>query len=299
MNTDPGLGSAGPSIRTIHRTDSMARHSQCRVAAGGLAFTLIELLVVIAIIAILAALLLPTLAKSKEQAQGVKCLSNLRQLTLAWVMYSGDNKDYLAVNGDENYEPTILNLTANPQWCPGREDELAECTNRFIMAGLIYPYARNPAVYICPADSTAVLNNFVQTRTPKTRSVSMNGWISPAPPSIQDLGSSTGCIIYHKAGDLSNPGASKIWLLMDENPWSINDAFMVCNPQDTTWVDHPASYHNRANGISFCDGHAEIHKWMDPAVYNYNLQDAAAGQNPTPVVPSDLHWLQSASTYYK
>ncbi len=277
----------------------MARHSQCRVAAGGLAFTLIELLVVIAIIAILAALLLPTLAKSKEQAQGVKCLSNLRQLTLAWVMYSGDNKDYLAVNGDENYEPTILNLTANPQWCPGREDELAECTNRFIMAGLIYPYARNPAVYICPADSTAVLNNFVQTRTPKTRSVSMNGWISPAPPSIQDLGSSTGCIIYHKAGDLSNPGASKIWMLMDENPWSINDAFMVCNPQDTTWVDHPASYHNRANGISFCDGHAEIHKWMDPAVYNYNLQDAAAGQNPTPVVPSDLHWLQSASTYYK
>jgi prepilin-type processing-associated H-X9-DG protein len=127
----------------------------------------------------------------------------------------------------------------------------------------------------------------------------MNGWISPAPPSIQDLGSSTGCIIYHKAGDLSNPGASKIWLLMDENPWSINDAFMVCNPQDTTWVDHPDSYHNRANGISFCDGHAEIHKWMDPAVYNYNLQDAAAGQNPTPVVPSDLHWLQSASTYYK
>jgi prepilin-type N-terminal cleavage/methylation domain-containing protein/prepilin-type processing-associated H-X9-DG protein len=299
MNTATGLESVGASVSTRNRTDAAAERRQSQRGSGRMAFTLIELLVVIAIIAILAAFLLPALARSKEQAQGVKCLSNLKQLTLAWVMYGGDNKDFLVVNGDENYEPTILDRTANPQWCPGREDELAECTNLFIMAGLIYPYVKNPAVYVCPADNTDVLNNFVQTTTPKTRSVSMNGWISPAPPSVQDLGSAAGCVIYHKAGDLNNPGASKIWLLMDENPWSINDAFMVCNPQDTTWVDHPASYHNRANGISFCDGHAEIHKWMDPAVYNYSLADAAAGQDPTPAIPSDLHWLQAASTAYQ
>jgi prepilin-type N-terminal cleavage/methylation domain-containing protein/prepilin-type processing-associated H-X9-DG protein len=299
MNTDAGLGSVGAFFGTMSRSDAAARHSQNQKAAQGWAFTLIELLVVIAIIAILAALLLPALARSKEQAQGIKCLSNLKQLTLGWVMYGGDNRDFLVVNGDENYEPTILALAENPQWCPGREDELAECTNLFIKAGLIYPYVKSVAIYVCPADNTDVLNNYVQTSTPKTRSVSMNGWISPAPPSVQDLGSSTGCIIYHKAGDLSNPGASRIWLLMDENPWSINDAFMVCNPQDTTWVDHPASYHNRANGISFCDGHAEIHKWMDPAVYNYSLADAAAGQDPTPAIPIDLHWLQAASTAYQ
>jgi prepilin-type N-terminal cleavage/methylation domain-containing protein/prepilin-type processing-associated H-X9-DG protein len=296
MNTDPGLG--GAAVRKTNRPGTPARRGRSGSEARVMAFTLIELLVVIAIIAILAALLLPTLAKSKEQAQGTKCLSNLKQLTLAWVMYSGDNKDYLVVNGDENFEPTILDLTGNPQWCPGREDLLAESTNLFVMAGLIYPYVRNPAVYICPADDTAVLNNFVQTSTPKTRSMSMNGWVSPAPPSVQDLGPSTGCVIYHKANDLNNPGSARIWLLMDENPWSINDAFMVCNPQDTTWVDHPASYHNRACGISFCDGHAEIHKWMDPSVYNYSLQDAKTGQDPAPVVPSDLQWLQSASTYW-
>jgi prepilin-type N-terminal cleavage/methylation domain-containing protein/prepilin-type processing-associated H-X9-DG protein len=298
MNPNSSLGSADSATSATSRPDSAGRHRPSRRATKAGAFTLIELLVVIAIIAILAALLLPTLAKSKEQAQGVKCLSNLKQLTMAWVMYGGDNKDYLAVNGDENFEPSILNLKENPQWCPGREDELAESTNLFIMAGLIYPYVKNTAVYICPADNTDILNNYVQTTTPKTRSVSMNGWISPAPPSVQDLGPSTGCVIYHKAGDLGNPGSSRIWLLMDENPWSINDAFMVCNPQDTTWVDHPASYHNRANGISFCDGHAEIHKWTDPAVYNYSLADAKSGQDPAPVNPSNLHWLQAARTYW-
>jgi prepilin-type N-terminal cleavage/methylation domain-containing protein len=300
MNTQAGQGDTHQAIgwrRFFSRNRTNLRQRE----RDGL--TLIELLVVISIIAILAALLLPALTTAKQQALGTQCLSNLKQLTIGWVIYSGDNRDYLVVNGDENYEPTILDLAANPQWCPGREDELAECTNLFIMAGLIYPYVRTPNIYKCPADGTDVLNNWVQTTTPKTRSLSMNGWLSPAPPSIQDLCPTNGCLIYRKGADLSIPGGSRLWLLMDENPWSINDAFMVSNPQDTSWVDYPASYHIRANGISFCDGHAEIHKWTDPLVYNLTLREVEAERtggrsSPTPANPSDLHWLESVSTYW-
>lgn len=292
MNTDPRPGSAAAANNKRTQPGFMAGRGRIR------AFTLIELLVVIAIIAILAAMLLPALARAKQQAQGAQCMSNLKQLTLAWIMYASDNKDNLVVNGDETYQPVILNLTEDPQWCPGREDQLADSTNLFIMAGLLYPYVKTVAIYKCPADNTDILNNGVQTTTPKTRSVSMNGWVNPAPSSQQDLGSTNGCTIYHKAADLCIPGSSKIWLLLDENPWSINDAFFAISPHDTTWPDHPASYHNHACGMSFCDGHAEIHQWHDPAVYNYSQADAAAGLDPAPVNPTDLQWIQTASTYW-
>jgi prepilin-type N-terminal cleavage/methylation domain-containing protein/prepilin-type processing-associated H-X9-DG protein len=259
------------------------------------AFTLIELLVVIAIIAILAAMLLPALAKSKEQATGTQCRSNLRQLgTGAMGMYTADNKGFMMPNGDEGYQPaSIATANTDPQWCPGREDEALFSSNAFIMAGLLYPYVKSVAVYKCPADQTLVY----QSHTPKTRSMSMNCWMSPAPPSQGDLLNYKRCRSYFKETDLNIGGAANLWLLMDENPYSINDGFMECNPTVDQWIDWPATYHDKANGILFCDGHAVIHKWTDPKVLNNNTENPSTGTGPTPTPGyRDFSWLCQAST---
>ena len=233
-------------------------------------FTLVDLLAVIFIIAVLGALLLPALAGTKPNSQAFQCMENQRQLVRAWQMYAQDYQGNLARNGDESAQPTPDKDTTSQyasQWCPGRVDQAAApeaVDTNFIRLGCIYPYVKTVTVYRCPADTSTIL--LYGAQQPKTRSISMNLWIGP-----YNIWNASAGRTFYKESDLGIMGPANLFLLVDENPYSIDDGYMSIyaptvppTAPNLTWVEYPASYHNGGAGISFCDGHAQIRKWTDP-----------------------------------
>lgn len=245
-----------------------------RLPAG---FTLIELLVVVAIIGILAAILLPALSKSRERAHGIICVSNTRQLTLAWLLYANDHNDYLPYN----YGMAGSSFRTNLNWVNNvmTWDLSSDNTNpaTITQAALGAFVSSSTAVYRCPSDHVLSPTQIAAGWNGRIRSYSMNALIGDA-GSLSVGGVNVNDPDYKQFFKLAQiPQPTEIFVFLDEHPDSIDDGYFVNREGNASssgsygvnassyaeWTDLPASYHNNCTALSFADGHSALHHWLD------------------------------------
>jgi prepilin-type N-terminal cleavage/methylation domain-containing protein/prepilin-type processing-associated H-X9-DG protein len=259
-------------------------------------FSLIELLVVIAIIGLLASLLLPAMARARQQGQGAYCLNNLRQLNLAWILYAQDNDDNLAYNLDaeeikeitakglkHNWENNVLNWEPDP--ANTNESLLTE-------AALGQYLARSAKVFRCPSDNALSSVQKTLGWKNRTRSYSMNAMVGDA-GKFRTLDGNVNNPNYHqflKLGEFTS--SSEIFVFIEEHPDSINDGYFLNRAQVNQWNDLPASWHNGSANLTYGDGHVESHRWIEPSTRKPARPEGAdLPFNITHAEADDFYWL--------
>jgi prepilin-type processing-associated H-X9-DG protein len=260
--------------------------SRCARAA----FTLVELLAVAGIMGLLAALLMPTLARARDAAKRIQCSNNQKQLNTAWLVYSDDNSDRLASNGQiDPPDP------AHKLWVQGTFFKVLDDTNAALLLDPTYAlfgdYVRSVKTYLDPTYPENVI--FGGVAYAKVRGYALNaylGWTG-----VWDDRMDLGFKVFRKQAELLAPGPSRTFTFQDANPKSICwPYFGMCMSEDR-FFNWPNSNHNRGGVLVYADGHVEYHRWTDPRTvrayslhYHVHMDDSPA--NP------DLVWLRKRTT---